>query len=130
MCDGDHAARDTEETPSVHTPINVVVAPTVQGEAPLALQPGESHLHLEQLQELKRKVEEEHLQLAQLYATIEGERKSHNIKAAHLRAHDVQRRICNDGRDEQLPPFAQASQNVMAIVILLRGMLEPSALEA
>jgi hypothetical protein len=59
MCDGDPAARDSEETPSVHTPINVVVAPMVQGGAPLAPQPGESHLQLEQLQELKRKVEED-----------------------------------------------------------------------
>jgi hypothetical protein len=49
MCDGDPAARDSEETPSVHTPINVVVAPVVQGGAPLAPQPGESHLQLEQL---------------------------------------------------------------------------------
>jgi hypothetical protein len=64
MCDGDPTAKDSEETPSVHTPINVVVAPVVQGGAPLAPQPGESHLQLEQLQELERKVEEEHLQLA------------------------------------------------------------------
>jgi hypothetical protein len=49
MCDGDPAARDSEETPSVHTPINAVVAPVVQGRAPLALQPRESHLQLEQL---------------------------------------------------------------------------------
>jgi hypothetical protein len=43
MCDGDPATRDTE-TPNVHTPINAVVAPAMQGEAPLALQPRESHL--------------------------------------------------------------------------------------
>jgi hypothetical protein len=29
MCDGDPTARDSEETPSVHTPINIVVAPVV-----------------------------------------------------------------------------------------------------
>jgi hypothetical protein len=29
MCDGDPAARDYEETPSVHTPINTIVAPVV-----------------------------------------------------------------------------------------------------
>jgi hypothetical protein len=36
MCDGDPAARDSEETPSVHTPINAVVVPAVQGGAPPA----------------------------------------------------------------------------------------------
>jgi hypothetical protein len=69
------------------------------------------------------------LQLAQLRATIEGERENCNIRAAHLRAHDIQRRICNDGYDEQLPPFARASQNITVAAILLRGMPEPSALE-
>jgi hypothetical protein len=59
MCDGDPAAKDSEETPSVDTPINTVVAPVVQGEAPLAPQPGESYLQLEQLPELERKVEED-----------------------------------------------------------------------
>jgi hypothetical protein len=29
MCDGDPTARDYEETPSVHTPINTIVAPMV-----------------------------------------------------------------------------------------------------
>jgi hypothetical protein len=49
MCDGDPAARDSEETPSVHTPINAVGAPVVQCGALLAPQPGESYLQLEQL---------------------------------------------------------------------------------
>jgi hypothetical protein len=64
-------------------------------------------------------VKEDRLQLAQLCATIEGEHGNRNIGAAHLRAHDVQRRIYNDGRDEQLSPFAQESQNVMTVAILL-----------
>jgi hypothetical protein len=29
MCDGDPTAKDSEETPGVHTPINTVVAPVV-----------------------------------------------------------------------------------------------------
>jgi hypothetical protein len=92
MCDGDPTTRDFEETPSVRTPINAIVAPVLQGGAPLAPQPGESHLQLEQLQEIERKVEEERLQLAQLRATIEGERGNNNVGAARLRARDVQRR--------------------------------------
>jgi hypothetical protein len=90
---------------------------------------GESYLQLEQLQELKRKVEEDRFQLAQLRATIEGERGNRNIEAARFRARDVQRRICNDGYDERLPPFAWASQNVTVATILLQGMLELFALE-
>jgi hypothetical protein len=89
MCDGDLDTRDSEETPSVHTPINVVGAPVVPNGALMAPQLWESYLQLEQLQELKRKVEEDRFQLAQHCATIEGERGSHNIGAAHLRAHDV-----------------------------------------
>jgi hypothetical protein len=119
MCDGDPTARDSEETPSVHTPLNAIVVPAGQDGAPPVLQPGESDLQLEQLQELKRKVEEDHLQLAQLRTTIEGERGNRDVGAARLRARDVQRRIYNDGRDEQLPPFARASQNVAAVAILL-----------
>jgi hypothetical protein len=89
MCDGDPTSRDSEETPSVHTPINVVIAPVVQGGAPLAPHLGESYLQLEQLQELERKVKEDRFQLAQLRATIEGERGNHNIEAARFRDHDV-----------------------------------------
>jgi hypothetical protein len=109
MCDGDPTARDSKETPSVHTPINAVGAPRVQGGPPLAPQPGESYLQLEQLQELERKVEEDRFQLAQLHATIEGEHGNRNIGVACLRARNVQRHICNDGHDERLSPFARAS---------------------
>jgi hypothetical protein len=49
MCDGDPIARDSEETPSVHTPINAMGAPVVQGGAPLVSQTKESYLQLEQL---------------------------------------------------------------------------------
>jgi hypothetical protein len=45
---------------SIHTPINPMGAPVVQGGAPLAPQSGESYLQLEQLEEPKRKVEEDH----------------------------------------------------------------------
>jgi hypothetical protein len=61
----------------------------MQGEAPPISQLGESHLQLEQLQELERKVEEDHLQLAQLHATIEGEHGNRDVGAACLRARDV-----------------------------------------
>jgi hypothetical protein len=48
---------------------------------------------------------------------------------ARHRAHDVHRHICDDDDGDHPPLFAQASQNVVAIAILLRMMPEPSTPE-
>ena len=42
-------------------------------------------------------------------------------------ANDVNRRIVED--DQVLPHFARVSQNIAAVVALLRGLLEPTTLE-
>jgi hypothetical protein len=61
-----------------------------------------------------------------LRATLEQERSGRGDGgAARRRARDVYRRINNDERGEQPPPFARASQNVAAAAILLWTMPAP-----
>ena len=84
-------------------------------------------LDLEQLHELQAKVEQDRLLLQQLRDTLEQDQWGHGDgRAARRRAHDVNHRINNDIGGEQPPIFNRTSQNVMAAVMLLRTMPEPS----
>jgi hypothetical protein len=91
---------------------------------------GSRRAELEQLHELEAKIDEDCQQLVHLRATLEQERSGQGDGgAAQRRARDVYRRINNNERGEQPPPFARASQNVAAVAILLRTMPAPSTVE-
>jgi hypothetical protein len=63
-------------------------------------------------------------------AALEQELVSHNNGgAARRRARDVHRRICDNDGGDQPPLFAWASQNIVAMTILLRSMPKPSTPE-
>jgi hypothetical protein len=65
-----------------------------------------------------------------LRATLEQERSGRGDGGvAQRRARDVYRRINNDERGDQPPPFARDSQNVTMVIILLRTMLVPTTME-
>ena len=87
-------------------------------------------LDLEQLCELRAKVDQDRLLLQQLRDTLEQEQQGRGDGGgARQRAHDVHHRINNDEASEQPPIFNRASQNVAAAAMLVRAMPEPSTTE-
>jgi hypothetical protein len=75
---------------------------------------------LEQLHKLKAKIDEDRQQLVHLRATLEQECSGQGDGgAARRRARDIYHRINNDEGGDQPPLFVRASQNIIAVAILL-----------
>jgi tyrosyl-tRNA synthetase len=87
-------------------------------------------MQLEQIRELQDRLDKERENLCLLQQTLEHE---HATRAhgggAQERARDVNRRIVEDQAGEA-PVFGRASQNLIAVAMLLRNMPEPSNPEA
>jgi hypothetical protein len=87
-------------------------------------------MQLEQIQELQDRLDEERENLHLLQKTLKHERAARAYGGgARERARDVNRRIVEDRAVEPLI-FGRASQNVVAVTMLLHNMPEPSNLEA
>ena len=85
---------------------------------------------LEQLDELKAKLEEERAHLRQLRETLEQDQPARGDGgAARRRARDINQCIVADDGEDYPPVFSMASQNVMAAALLLRAMPVPLTLE-
>jgi hypothetical protein len=80
---------------------------------------------VEQLRARHKELEDTQLQLEQERAKLdrEIERRKDGGHACTI-AHDMNRRIIED--DEDLPHFARASQNIAAMLALLRGLPKPA----
>jgi hypothetical protein len=104
-----------------------VEPPVAQDEAQFLADQG---MQLEQIHELQDKLDEERENLCLLQQTLEHERAAHTHGGgARERARDVNRHIIED-RAGKPPIFGRASQNVVAVAMLLRNMPEPSNPEA
>jgi hypothetical protein len=85
---------------------------------------------LEQIREMQVRLDEEAGQLVQLRQNVEQEWAGRALTGeAHHRARDVQRRIIGDARARLPPASSGVGQNLAAVAILLRAMLEPSTTE-
>ena len=83
---------------------------------------------VEQRKARKREIEEARIQLVQECAELDREIERHGEGGrTRAMARDVNRRIITD--DEALPRFAQASQNISAMMALLHGLLEDTTLK-
>lgn len=84
----------------------------------------------DQLHEIQAKLDEEQKRLIQLWQVLEKETVGQALYGgARAKSCDVYRRIVEDTGAEQPLVFNRASQNLVAVAILLRIMLEPSTTE-
>jgi hypothetical protein len=91
---------------------------------------GGQNTQLEQLREVQAKLDEEAGRLVQLRQNIEQEWAGQALAGgARHRARDIQRRIVDDARAGLPLAFSGAGQNLAAVAMLLRTMLEPSTTE-
>jgi hypothetical protein len=91
---------------------------------------GGQDTQLEQICEMQAKLDEEAGRLVQLWQNIEQEWAGRALAGeARHRARDVQRRIVDDARARLSPASSGVGQNLAAVAILLRAMLEPSTTE-
>jgi hypothetical protein len=91
---------------------------------------GAQDAQLEQIREMRARLDEEARQLVQLRQNIGQERagRAQAGEARHL-AQDVQHRIADDARARLPPASSGVRQNLAAAAILLRAMPEPSTTE-
>jgi hypothetical protein len=91
---------------------------------------GGQDTQLEQIREMQAKLDEEAGQLVQLWQNIEQERAGRALVGeARHRVRDVQCRIVDDARARLPPASSGVGQNLVAVAMLLRAMLEPSTTE-
>jgi hypothetical protein len=91
---------------------------------------GGQDTQLEQIREMKAKLDEEAGQLVQLRQNIEQEWAGRALAGeARHQARDVQRRIVDDARARLPSASSGVGQNLAAAAILLRAMPEPSTTE-
>jgi hypothetical protein len=91
---------------------------------------GGQDTQLEQFREMQAKLDEEAGRLVQLRQNIEQEWTGQALAGgARHRARDVQRRIVDNARARLPPAFSGVGQNLVAAVMLLRAILEPSTTE-
>jgi hypothetical protein len=91
---------------------------------------GGQDAQLEQIREMQARLDEEAGQLVQLRQNIRQEwaGRAPAGEVRHL-AQDVQHRITDDARARLPPASSGVGQNLAAVAILLRAMLEPSTTE-
>jgi hypothetical protein len=79
---------------------------------------------------MQAKLDEKAGRLVQLRPNIEQEWAGRALAGgARHRAQDIQRRIVDDARAGLPPTFSGVGQNLVAVAMLLRAMLEPSTTE-
>jgi hypothetical protein len=110
-----------------------MLAPRIDILRELAVVPvpvGAQDAQLEQIREMRARLDEEARQLVQLRQNIGQERagRAQAGEARHL-AQDVQHRIADDARARLPPASSGVRQNLAAAAILLRAMPEPSTTE-
>jgi hypothetical protein len=91
---------------------------------------GGQDTQLEQIREMRAKLDKEAGQLVQLRQNIEQEWAGRALagEACH-QARDIQRRIADDARARLPPASSGVGQNLAAAAMLLRAMPEPSTTE-
>ena len=115
--DAPEGEQDDAEAGDEHTPAQ---ASRPRRSPPPALRPRHIHNRMQELDDAQLAIKKE---WADLQATTHG--------PAQPRARDVRRRILNDEEAPAEPQaFGRASQNLVAVTLLLRSCPEPEALEA
>jgi hypothetical protein len=124
--EGNHLGMPEDDDPPV--PASRVDIPRELAVVPVPA--GGQDTQLEQIREMRAKLNEEAGQLVQLRQNIEQEWAGRALtgEACH-RARDVQRRIVDDARARLPPASSGVGQNLAAAAILLRAMPEPSTTE-
>jgi hypothetical protein len=91
---------------------------------------GGQDIRLEQIREMQAQVDGEAGQLVQLRQNIEQEWAGRSLagEACH-RAQDIRRRIVDNARTALPPAVSGSGQDLAAVAMLLRAMLEPSTTE-
>jgi hypothetical protein len=124
--EGNHLSMLEDDDPPGPTPrVNILRELAV-----VPVPAGGQDTQLEQIYEMLAKLDEEAGQLVQLRQNIEQEWAGRALAGeARHQVRDDQRRIVDDARARLTPISSGVGQNLAAVAILLRAMLEPSTTE-